>query len=82
MQISSPLLRAGGRCHLVRRRRQQAVDRLDLHVGEILLGDLAGGVRLLGLLQLVPDRARIMQLLFGVIVEPASLCAPVVPVAA
>src|SRR5512142_2855123 len=69
MQISSPLLRASSRGHPVRRRGQQAVDRLGLDAGEILLGDLAGGVRLFGLLQLAPDRGRVMQLLFGVIVK-------------
>jgi len=69
MPISSPLLRAGGWGHPVRRRRQQAVDRLGLHAGQVLFGDLAGGVRLFGLLQLAPDRGRVTHLLFGVIVE-------------
>src|SRR5215469_11749427 len=50
-------------------RRQQAVDRLGLELGEILVGDLAGGPGLFGLLELAPDGGRVTQLPFGMIVE-------------
>jgi len=58
-----------GRADPARRRRYQAADRLGLHAGEILVGDLAGRPRLFGLLELPPDRGRVVRLPFGVIVE-------------
>jgi hypothetical protein len=43
-------------------------DRLAYEVGEVVVGDFAGDSRLLGFLELAPDRGRVPQFPLGLIV--------------